>query len=55
MLTPDRQIDRRILLAADSLEAAGWDVTIVAMPLDTPGRDDRRVVRIGTNAGAANR
>lgn len=55
MLTPDRQIDRRILLTADSLEAAGWDVTIVAMPLDTPGCDDRRVVRIGTNTGAANR
>jgi glycosyltransferase involved in cell wall biosynthesis len=55
MLTPDRQIDRRILLTADSLEAAGWDVTIVAMPLDTPGRDDWRVVRIGTHTGAANR
>jgi glycosyltransferase involved in cell wall biosynthesis len=48
MLTPDRQIDRRILLQADSLEAAGWQVIIVGMPLDreAPG-EDRRVVRIG--------
>ncbi len=55
MLTPDRQIDRRILLSADSLEAAGWDVTIVAMPLDAQCTDDRRVVRIGLDAGHANR
>ena len=49
MLTADRQIDRRILLGADSLEAAGWEVTIIAMPLDTTGWDDRRVVRIGSD------
>jgi len=55
MLTPDRQIDRRILLSADSLEAAGWDVTIIAMPPDAPAVDDRRVVRIGANLGHANR
>lgn len=55
MLTPDRQIDRRILLSADSLEAAGWDVTILAMPLDKPAVDDRRVVRIGSQAGNAPR
>lgn len=55
MLTPDRQIDRRILLSADSLEAAGWNVTIIAMPLDAPAADDRRVVRIGANPGHANR
>lgn len=55
MLTPDRQIDRRILLSADSLESAGWDVTIIAMPLDAQAADDRRVVRIGSNAGPANR
>lgn len=55
MLTADRQIDRRILLSADSLEAAGWDVTIIAMPLDGPATDDRRVVRIGSDAGPASR
>jgi glycosyltransferase involved in cell wall biosynthesis len=56
MLTPDRQIDRRILLSADSLEAAGWQVTIIAMPLDGPLVDeDRRVVRIGSDAGSAKR
>lgn len=55
MLTPDRQIDRRILLSADSLEAAGWDVTIIAMPLDEQAVDDRRVVRIGSKAGTLNR
>ncbi len=55
MLTPDRQIDRRILLSADSLEAAGWDVTIIAMPLDEQAVDDRRVVRIGSDAGPASR
>ena len=55
MLTPDRQIDRRILLQADSLEADGWDVTIVAMPLDAPAQDDPRVVRIGSTTGVARR
>ncbi|MEP9397133.1 glycosyltransferase [Mesorhizobium sp. KR2-14] len=30
MLTIDRQIDRRILLEAESLASAGWEVTIVA-------------------------
>lgn len=55
MLTPDRQIDRRILLSADSLEAAGWDVTIIAMPLDGKASDDRRVVRIGSASGLAYR
>lgn len=56
MLTADRQIDRRILLQADSLEAAGWQVTIIAMPLDTPAVDDHRVVRIGSTAdGVARR
>lgn len=48
MLTRDRQIDRRTLLQADSLESAGWNVTILAMPLDTESsQEDRRVVRIG--------
>jgi glycosyltransferase involved in cell wall biosynthesis len=55
MLTPDRQIDRRILLQADSLEAAGWEVTIIAMPLDTKTDDDRRVVRIGSDTSKAKR
>ncbi|SEC20547.1 Glycosyltransferase involved in cell wall bisynthesis [Pseudomonas anguilliseptica] len=48
MLCNDRQIDRRILLQADSLEEDGWRVTILAMPLDGPViLDDPRVVRIG--------
>lgn len=47
MLTPDRQIDRRILLEADSLQSAGWHVTIIAMPSDGGAPDDPRVVRIG--------
>ncbi len=55
MLTPDRHIDRRILQGADSLEAAGWDVTIIAMPLDTHVVDDHRVVRIESNNHDANR
>lgn len=50
MLTADRQIDRRILLEADALEADGWAVRILAMPLDGPdtGRDPR-VQRLGIN------
>nr|VFK39503.1 MAG: Glycosyltransferase involved in cell wall bisynthesis [Candidatus Kentron sp. SD]VFK44540.1 MAG: Glycosyltransferase involved in cell wall bisynthesis [Candidatus Kentron sp. SD] len=55
MLTADRQIDRRILLQADTLEAAGWIVTIIAMPLDTSAEDDLRVVRIGTGIAHAKR
>lgn len=56
MLTPDRQIDRRILLQADSLEAAGWSVIILAMPLDTDAsvpESDHRIVRIGGTADAS--
>ena len=48
MLTTDRQIDRRILLQADSLETAGWVVTIIAMPLDIKRDEDPRVIRIGS-------
>ena len=55
MLTPDRQIDRRILLQADSLEAVGWTVIIIAMPLDASAVDDRRVVRIGSSESGAKR
>ncbi|WP_167784719.1 glycosyltransferase [Ramlibacter rhizophilus] len=53
MLTQDRQIDRRILLEADSLEAMGWTVRIIAMPLDQPGAgtEDPRVIRIGQGPG----
>ena len=48
MLTADRQIDRRILLQADSLEKAGWQVTILAMKEeDADRRSDSRVVRVG--------
>lgn len=45
MLTKDAQIDRRILLEADSLEAAGWQVTILAMAHTVPDADPR-VVRL---------
>lgn len=56
MLCNDRQIDRRILLQADSLVEAGWQVTILAMPLDDPGiENDPRVRRIGTEAESAAR
>jgi len=51
MLATDRQIDRRILLQADSLQEDGWAVTILSMPLDRAGeKDDPRVVRIGAQA-----
>lgn len=54
MLTTDREIDRRITLEADSLEAAGWDVTIVAMPQDhARSETDGRVVRLGSGTVAA--
>jgi len=50
MLCNDRQIDRRILLQADSLEEDGWHVTILAMPSDCHiDTDDRRVLRIGAH------
>jgi glycosyltransferase involved in cell wall biosynthesis len=54
MLTSDRRIDRRILLEADSLSAAGWRITIVAMPSeDDDASDDPRVVRVrGAPRGA---
>lgn len=48
MLTADRQIDRRILLEADALQADGWCVKILAMPLDEPeASPDPRVQRLG--------
>lgn len=47
MLTADRRIDRRILLEAESLENAGYAVTIVAMPADgLDYGDDDRIVRL---------
>jgi len=56
MLCTDRQIDRRILLQADSLEEAGWQVTILAMPLDRADKhEDPRVVRIGAQARGEHR
>ena len=54
MFTHDRQIDRRILLEADALEADGWDVRILALRapgLATP--DDRRVIRVGRAEGTS--
>ena len=54
MLTADRQIDRRILLEADSLGTAGWEVIILGMPLDPGQADvDPRVRRVGEAAVAA--
>jgi len=51
ILTPDRQIDRRILLQADSLERHGWNVTILAMGLDSPAtKEEPWVLRVGERA-----
>lgn len=49
MLCNDRQIDRRILLQADSLEEDGWQVIILAMPLDAPLEEDPRILRVGSH------
>ena len=47
MLTTDSNIDRRIIQEADSLESAGWKVTIIAMPKTSAlFSDDKRVVRL---------
>lgn len=47
MLTKDSNIDRRIIQEADSLEAVGWKVTIIAMPKTTKNfSDDKRVIRL---------
>ena len=47
MLTTDRQIDRRILLTADSLEKMGCKLVIIGMPSDGMlVADDPRAVRI---------
>jgi glycosyltransferase involved in cell wall biosynthesis/SAM-dependent methyltransferase len=37
MLVPDDRIDRRVLLQARSLVAAGWRVRVVGAPAPTPG------------------
>ncbi|MEZ5552623.1 MAG: glycosyltransferase [Pseudomonadales bacterium] len=55
LLTTDRQIDRRILLGADSLRRLGWHATIVAMPLDTPYEEDPQIQRIGPAGTAVTR
>jgi glycosyltransferase involved in cell wall biosynthesis len=55
ILTPDRQIDRRILLQAESLEKAGWQVKIIAMPLDKQETEDSTIIRIGGHSKANNR
>lgn len=56
MLCTDRRIDRRISLQADSLEEDGWQVTILAMPLDQPTPEtDPRVVRLGAAGMQARR
>ncbi len=54
MLTPDREIDRRILLEAEALRADGWTVKIVAMPVDGVAVSDPSwVVRARASAGGA--
>lgn len=51
MLTADRKIDRRIIQQADSLQAAGWTVTIVAMPTEKGDIDvDPRIIRVGNKS-----
>ncbi len=48
MVSADRDIDRRILLEADSLEKAGWRVTVVGMAADSEATEvDPRIVRVG--------
>ncbi|MCF7767865.1 glycosyltransferase [Achromobacter pulmonis] len=51
MLTADRQIDRRILQQAQSLRSHGWQVTLIAMPLDDSNRaqEGSEVVRVGAS------
>jgi glycosyltransferase involved in cell wall biosynthesis len=52
MFTHDRQIDRRILLEADALQADGWTVRILAMAFpDAKLADDPRVTRVGRGDG----
>ena len=53
MLTLDRQIDRRILLEADSLEEDGWSVSIISMPCEEHEEaNDPRVIRLQNRAAA---
>lgn len=48
ILTPDRQIDRRILLQAETLATSGWTVTVLAMrPDNDVVNDEPYVVRVG--------
>lgn len=52
MLTADRKIDRRILLEAASLDKAGWQVTILAMPSDDPITEQGlRIFRVNQGFG----
>lgn len=47
MITTDRLIDRRTLQQANSLEKAGWMVSILAIPKENASlKDDPRVVRV---------
>ena len=50
MLTTDRQVDRRILLEAETLKNAGHFVRIIAMPHDLQTVDPDIVTRIGSKA-----
>lgn len=54
MLTHDQVIDRRILLEAESLENAGWTVTVIAHQLDSANTTDTashpRLIRVKTSA-----
>ncbi len=60
MLVPDDRIDRRVLLQARSLVAAGWNVRVVGAPAPTPGdRHDEdafpevEIVRVDASAAVA--
>ena len=54
MFTMDRQVDRRILLEAESLMADGWTVTIVAMcSKENERHDPDYVVRLQTGGSGS--
>lgn len=56
MLTHDRRIDRRILNEVGSLQSAGFDVTVVAMPADDGDTNDPAyVVRVTASGELASR
>lgn len=56
MLTPDREIDRRITLEADALRDDGWEVMVVALPSERElPIDPAWIVRARPRVGEAQR